>query len=87
MNTEKLKRHLSIFTILSLFLAFVFSCSIKTPPKAFKVRIATPNKSISIYTIECDSFNMKSLTEIDVWIDGRKSTVLSNEITPYTDAY
>lgn len=85
----KMKRKITTLKImiLSMVLTSLLSCGNNTPQKGFKVKIHSKSSSLGVYVIDCDSFNMKSQTEIDVWVNGSKNTVFANEITPYTNCY
>lgn len=73
--------------LLSMVLASLLSCGNNAQQKGFRVKIYSESSSLGVYIIDCDSFNMKSQTEIDVWVNGSKNTVFANEITPYTNCY
>lgn len=52
--------------------------------KKFSV-LMTNDKGWTGSELECDSFNMKSKTEMTIWIDGTRSVVQSNELMVHTN--
>jgi hypothetical protein len=52
--------------------------------KKFSILMSN-DKGWSGSELECDSFNMISKTQVNVWIDSSKSTVYSNELRVVTN--
>jgi hypothetical protein len=80
----KMKRKITTLKImlLSMVLALVYSCSPEHQKRRYHVNIWAESSDWNGWTISCDSFNMKSRTEVEIWVDGVKSTVIADKIVP-----
>ena len=71
------KKALILITLVSLFSCDVKEEEKKPLQKKFSVLMSNDN-NWSGSELECDSFNMVSKTQVNVWIDNSKSTVHAN---------
>lgn len=82
-ETEIARKGRLKIAILSLVLTLLCSCSPNKNDRKYCVRIKANSGDWDSSILDCDSFMMKSATEIDIWMDGSKSTVIASEIAPY----
>ena len=84
MKTLKLLQRNLLYILLT---AGLFSCSIQTQeegnnePEKWQIKCYYDN-NWSWTTVKCDSFQMMSKTEAYVWVDGRKTKIIAEELRP-----
>lgn len=86
MKTLKFRKRNLLYILLT---AGLFSCSTQTQeevnnePEKYKWQIRCYyDNNWSWTTVKCDSFQMVSKTEAYVWVDGRKTKIIAEELRP-----
>lgn len=76
---------MKLLKLLGLILLFI-SCSEDTTNK-YKFKVACYSSDYTYSIVYCDSLNMKSVSNVTIYVDGTKTEIISHHILVQTNSF